>query len=107
MMINPAIDKARLAAEQARISAARPQVKKTMDTAEIDRVAEDFEAVFLSQMLENMFADVDVDPMSDGTGEEVYKSMMLEEYGKIVARSGGIGVADHVKREMLRIQEGR
>ena len=31
--------------------------------------------------------------------------MMTEEYGKIIARSGGIGVADHVKREMLRMQE--
>lgn len=72
---------------------------------EIDRVAEDYEAVFLSQMLQHMFAGVDLDPTADGPGEDIYKSMMVDEYGKILARSGGIGVADYVKREMLKMQE--
>jgi peptidoglycan hydrolase FlgJ len=73
--------------------------------AKIDKTAEDFEAVFLSQMLEQMFADVDLTAGYEGPGEDVYKSFMLDEYGKIIAKSGGIGIADHIRREMLKMQE--
>ena len=78
---------------------------KSKGESEIDKVAQDYEAVFLSQMLQHMFAGVDLDPTTDGPGEDIYKSMMVDEYGKILSRSGGIGVADHVKREMLKLQE--
>ena len=78
---------------------------KSVKESEIDKVAEDYEAVFLSQMLQHMFAGVDMNPESDAPGEDIYKSMMVDEYGKILARSGGIGVADYVKREMLKLQE--
>lgn len=72
----------------------------------IDQVARDFEAQFISQMLENMFSTVDTKSALGGSDEEeFYRSMMTDEYGKIISRSGGIGVADHVKREMLRMQE--
>ena len=73
----------------------------------IDKAAQDFEAVFLSQMLQHMFSDIDMNPMTDqdGPGEDIYKSMLIDEYGKILTRAGGIGVADHVKREMLKTQE--
>ena len=71
-----------------------------------NKAAEDFEAVFLSQMLQHMFNGVDMNPLGgDGPDKEIYQSMLIDEYGKIIARSGGIGVADHVKREMIRMQE--
>lgn len=68
--------------------------------------AEEFEAVFLSQMLSHMFAGIETNEMfGGGEGEDMYKSMMIDEYSKIIARTGGIGVADHVKAEMIRLQE--
>lgn len=74
--------------------------------AEITAKAEEFEAVFLSQMLGHMFDGIETnDTFGGGAGEDVYKSMMVEEYGKILAKTGGIGVADHVKAEMIRLQE--
>ena len=80
---------------------------KEASPSEVDAAAQDFEAVFLSQMLQHLFADVDMNPLGEGDsfGEDVYKSMLIDEYGKILARSGGIGVADHVRREMLKLQE--
>jgi peptidoglycan hydrolase FlgJ len=73
--------------------------------AEIAAKAEEFEAVFLSQMLTHMFDGIETnETFGGGHGEDVYKSMMVEEYGEIIARSGGIGVADHVKAEMIRLQ---
>lgn len=89
---------------QNRLNAVKNRVSEK-DAARIDKVATDFEAVFLAQMMEQMFADVDLSPGFDGPGEDVYKSLMLDEYGKVIAKAGGIGVADHIRREMLQLQE--
>lgn len=73
---------------------------------QVDKVAREFEAQFISQMLENMFSTIDVkNSLGGGESEEFYRDMLVNEYGKVIANSGGIGVADHVKREMLRMQE--
>ncbi len=85
---------------------ARAQHAGAMNMAKIDKTAQEFEAQFIAQMLENMFSTVETNPvLGGGEGEEMYRSLMVDEYGKLLARSGGIGVADHVKREMLRLQE--
>lgn len=77
-----------------------------MSPEKLDETAQQFEAQFISQMLENMFSTVDTKGyLGGGEAEEFYRDMMIDEYGKIISRSGGIGVADHVKREMLRMQE--
>lgn len=81
---------------------------KNFSPDQIGAVANDFEAQFISQMLENMFNTVDTkDALGGGDTEEVYRSMMIDQYGKMITRSGGIGVADEVKREMLNIQEAQ
>jgi Rod binding domain-containing protein len=75
--------------------------------ADIDKTAQDFEAVFATQLLQPMFESVKVDAtFGGGHGEEVMRSFMLQEYGKMIASSGKLGVADKVKAEMLRAQEG-
>lgn len=74
--------------------------------AKIREAAQDFEAVFISQMLEHMFAGIETnEAFGGGHAEDIYKSMMIDEYGKIMAKSGGIGVADHVARQLLQTQE--
>jgi len=40
-----------------------------------------------------------------GQGEEVFRSFMLQEYGKVIAQAGGIGIADSVQKAILQIQE--
>lgn len=86
--------------------AAPPRTPHTTDPAQAHKTAEDFEAFFLSQVFENMFAGVSTDPMfGGGNGETVYRSLLLQEYSKVAAKSGGLGIADAVQREMLRTQE--
>lgn len=76
-----------------------------MSEAKADKAAEDFEAVFISQMLTPMFEGIQSDDMfGGGSAENIYKSMMIEEYGKIISASGGLGIADAVKAEMLAMQ---
>ena len=77
-----------------------------LDMEHIEETAQEFEAMFLTEMLRPMFEQVKPDPMfGGGKGEEVFQGLMLEEYGKQMAESGGIGLAEHVKAEMIRIQE--
>lgn len=64
-----------------------------------------FEAQFLSFMFQQMFEGVKTDgPFGGGTGEEMFRSVMTEAMGKEVAKAGGIGLADTVQREILKLQ---
>ena len=81
-------------------------LKGTDDPRALRQAAEDFEAVYLAQMLAPMFETLSTDGMfGGGSGEDIYRSLMVQEYGKAIARSGGIGIADQVERELLRVQE--
>ena len=72
------------------------------------RAAEDFEAFYLTQAMSNMFAGIETDPLfGGGPGESAYRSFMTQEYGKIIARAGGIGIADSVAREIIKLQEAQ
>ena len=90
----------RLTAEQ------KAKAKRGPSDQEINETSVAFEAQFISQMLGSMNATVEEDSvMGGGDAEQTYKSFLNNEYGKIIAKSGGIGVSDQVKREMLRMQE--
>ncbi|WP_207476483.1 rod-binding protein [Arenibaculum pallidiluteum] len=70
------------------------------------KVAEDFEAQFLSQMMGHMFAGIETDgPFGGGHAEETFRSLLVDEYGKAAARGGTTGIADAVQRQLLRMQE--
>lgn len=74
----------------------------------VDATAEDFEALFLTQMMERMFEGLGGEgPLGGGAAGGAYRSMLADSYGKTVAASGGIGLADHVRRELLALQQGR
>ncbi len=75
-------------------------------TTNIDKAAQDFEAMFATQLLQPMFSTVHVDEtFGGGHGEEVMRSFLLQEYGKMIAKTGRLGIASQVKAEMLRAQE--
>jgi flagellar protein FlgJ len=74
--------------------------------AAMKRAAEEFEAVFLAQFLGSLTAGLGADgPTEGGSGQEVFKDMMNQEMAKLISRTGGIGVADTVLQEMLKMQE--
>jgi Rod binding domain-containing protein len=66
--------------------------------------AEEFEAIFLSQMLATMTQELGGAGGVAG-GDEVYHDMFTQEVAKMISRSGGIGVADTILKEMLKAQE--
>ncbi|MCU0837568.1 MAG: rod-binding protein [Rhodospirillales bacterium] len=86
---------------------AMPAIPKTGNPAALRAAAEEFEGVFLAQMLAPMFTAIAAEaPFGGGHAEETWRSLQIEEFGKAIARAGGIGLADHVYREMLALQEG-
>lgn len=97
----------------AAMAAGRPQVPQmTADAAAgggaagARKAAEEFESVFLSRMLQGMFKGLNTEPpFGGGHSEKVYRSMLVDEYAKGIAAKGGLGLADHVYREILSVQE--
>lgn len=69
--------------------------------------AEEFEAVFLNNMLQNMFKGLENGgAMDSGTGSDAWQSMLVDEYARTISAAGGVGIADSVERELLALQEG-
>jgi len=91
------------------IQSANPKpLPKGLDHAKARAAAEEFEAVFLSQMLSHMFSGIKTDKMfGGGHGEDTYRTMMVQEYGKAMVKSGGVGIADAVMREIIQLQEAQ
>lgn len=77
-----------------------------MDKLQAKQTAEEFESLFISQMVEHMFGEsMGESAFGSGQSNDVYKGFMAQEYGKQIARSGGIGIASHIEQELLRLQE--
>lgn len=67
-----------------------------------------FEAMFVTQMLNHMFTGVDAEKSMFGGGqaEAMFRPMLMDEYGKMIANHGkGIGLADKVSKVLLSHQE--
>ena len=83
-----------------------PKIGNIRNLDQARSVAQDFEAFFLGQMLQPMFANLSAEePFGGGSAEETWRSLQVDEYGKAIARAGGIGIADMVFREILKAQE--
>ncbi|MEZ5995125.1 MAG: rod-binding protein [Hyphomonadaceae bacterium] len=73
---------------------------------EMRRAAEEFEAVFLSKCWRSMFEGLDTDGLGGGgMGEEIFRPMLVERYAEALSHSGGVGIADSIVRELMRMQE--
>ncbi|MCG5239874.1 rod-binding protein [Azospirillum doebereinerae] len=74
--------------------------------AQIRKSATEFENVFVSQMMGHMFDGIGTDEtFGGGRGEEMFRPMLIEQFGKQVTQRGGLGIANQVYQELLRAQE--
>ncbi len=85
------------------------QTKAPSATSNSDVAAKsskEFESVFISQFLGSMFQGISTDgPTGGGEGEEMFRSLMIDQYGKSIEQRGGIGLAAAVQRQLLKTQE--
>lgn len=75
-------------------------------TAKIKKTADDFETLFLEQMVDRMVKSEDTEgPLGEnGVGGDVWRSMLGKEYAKQIQKSGGVGISAQVMDAMLKLQ---
>ncbi len=85
---------------------ARATITAATAPENVRQAAQEFESVFMNTMLSQMFAGLETDgPFGGGQGEEMFRSLLIEEYGSNIAAAGGIGIADDIARELPSLQE--
>lgn len=77
-------------------------------TDRMRETAENFEATFLAQMMKPMFEGLSTEaPFGGGEAEGTWRSFMIEAMAKQTVKAGGIGLADQVVAQMLKMQEAQ
>jgi Rod binding domain-containing protein len=67
--------------------------------------AQDFEAVFLNSMFQQMFTGMDGEGPFGGNGSSgVWRSFLTDEYAKSFAKAGGVGIAKQVYSALIERQ---
>ncbi len=74
--------------------------------SQIDRKAQEFEALVLSQMLAPMFENTKGPSLLGGgkADQDAFQSLLHDEYAKAIAARGGVGIADFVKDVLIQMQ---
>jgi flagellar protein FlgJ len=74
--------------------------------AKAKAASQDFEAVFINSMFQQMFTGLDGEGPFGGNGATgVWRSFLTDEYSKSFVKAGGIGIADQVYRSLMAQQE--
>jgi Rod binding domain-containing protein len=69
------------------------------------QAAENFESMFLNNMFEQMYTNIDGDGPFGGSGSlKIWRSFLTDQIAKSFAKSGGIGLAPQVYESLLRHQ---
>ena len=86
----------------------RQTTPQSQEAEALRHAAEEFESVFLSEMLAPMFEGLDTEGLGGGgMGEQIFRPMLVERYAESISRSGGVGIADSVVREFMRMQQSQ
>jgi Rod binding domain-containing protein len=81
----------------------RPQAVRSAEA--IRKTAQEFEAQMLGAMLQPMFETLPTNgPMGGGAAEAQWRPMLVEQFGKQMAKAGGVGIGNAVYRDMMRLQ---
>ncbi|MGB0748801.1 MAG: rod-binding protein [Magnetospiraceae bacterium] len=95
-----------LALVQNRIDSSQQMLRRAGESGRARQTAEEFEALFLSQMLQPMFNGIETEaPFGGGHAETIWRGMLVDHYGKAMTKAGGIGIADTIERQILSLQE--
>jgi Rod binding domain-containing protein len=72
---------------------------------ELRRIAQEFESMVLRELLAPMFEALETEGLGGGgAGERMFRPMLVGEYAEGMAARGGVGLADMVLGELVRLQ---
>ena len=73
--------------------------QRKKDDVQIEQVAEEFEALFVSQMLNQAYKNKLADGLFDSSENETFQSMLNQELGRKIATNSNFGIADALKMQ--------
>ena len=74
----------------------------------LKKISQDFEGLFVGMMMKSMRETVGKDKLTGGGhGEEVYLSMLDQEYTAAAVKRGGLGLARQIEKELVRQEISR
>ena len=70
--------------------------------SELYKASQDFEALFIKQMLDVMRKTIhkEDDLLNGGLGQDVYEDMLYDQYAKKMASTAQFGLADMIYRQL-------
>ncbi len=81
------------------------RVPEAQTREQAEKLAKEFEAMFLQEMLQPIFDQIETDgPFGGGQAEAAFRPMLLENYAKSMSNTGGVGISDAILNEILRMQ---
>lgn len=70
-------------------------------SSKLYQAAQDFEGLFVKQMLNAMRKTVpEGELLNGGMGEDIFKDMLYDEYGKSMTKTAGFGLADTLYQQL-------
>lgn len=81
---------------------AAPAATPARTEVEARQAAEAFEAAYLAEMLKHSGLNGMPDGFGGGAGEAAFGSLLTDEYARLLAERGGIGIAEQVFEALQR-----
>ncbi len=92
-----ALDRLSTPETSAGLANARSKVK----ASEIPEELRQFEAVVLQSFIKDMLPSDSEEIYGKGNAGEIWKSMMAEQFGQVISKSGGVGIAEQMFADQL------
>ena len=73
--------------------------QRNSENVKLEQVAEEFEALFVSQMLKQAYESKLADGIFDSSENETFQSMLNQELGRKFATNSNFGIADALKMQ--------
>ena len=78
-----------------------PKTKGVSEDAKLREAANEFEAIFIQQMLKSMRkTSLESDLLPKSEGEKIFRSMLDEQYAKLSANSGSLGLGQMIYQQL-------
>jgi peptidoglycan hydrolase FlgJ len=84
------------------VSNAQPKKQAIDKNSELYKACEDFESIFIKQMLDAMRKTLNKEDslLDNGMGQDVYEDMLYDQYAKKMSSTGQFGLADMIYRQV-------
>lgn len=86
---------------------AQTQAQADRDRLAARKVAREFEAMFVGQMLKSMRTTVPESGLTGGHAEEIYRGMLDQEYASAIASQRSLGLAQMLESQLIRQNQVR